>query len=620
MINGFHKWRENTTTSPSGKHLGIYRTLTKMYKSTPPQVGHIKESQIHRKNYDTALLALKIQHLLINLAIQHNHTYDRWLVIHNFFLEKMPGQPYLDKLRVIHLYEADWNIILKFFIAYKLNLQACREKTVATEQAGGRPGRNAADTAAATVITNEIILLQKLTGTILYHDAKACFDRIIENLSNASLLSEGINPKLVRLHAKTLGTAKYHIKTKYGIAEKPNGHMRPDPFHGTGQGAADSMPRWGFLSDIAIKAYNKMATSDPIESPITRVIKLTTKIRAFVDDTNCPTITHKDDIDYLKATLVQNAKTWEALLFTIGGKLELTKCKFSSFHWKTDANGTVLLNLSPQIGSIKIESSELGTECEIQEIAANEAYKLLGVQMTLTGDSTAQEETMKEKCMKMAKVFTLAPLSPQDVTTGYTTVILPTLKYGLAATAIPWYRLDAIQQPLIHTLLPKMGINRHFPRAVVYAPEQFGGLGIHQLSAEQGLAHIQYLAGSIRARTDDYQAIYILLESYILLSGITGNPLENMAPIDYIDAPWVETTRIFLHSINATIQIPDLATIRPYRINDKGIMEQVSQNISDMTTLQQINNCRLYLQVHTLADIVTRRGRHLSRSLPRTTG
>jgi hypothetical protein len=27
MCNGFMKWRERTTTSPSGKHLGIYRTL-----------------------------------------------------------------------------------------------------------------------------------------------------------------------------------------------------------------------------------------------------------------------------------------------------------------------------------------------------------------------------------------------------------------------------------------------------------------------------------------------------------------------------------------------------------------------------------------------------------------
>jgi hypothetical protein len=29
MMDGFNKWRESTTTSPSGKHLGIYWTLTR---------------------------------------------------------------------------------------------------------------------------------------------------------------------------------------------------------------------------------------------------------------------------------------------------------------------------------------------------------------------------------------------------------------------------------------------------------------------------------------------------------------------------------------------------------------------------------------------------------------
>jgi hypothetical protein len=379
-------------------------------------------------------------------------------VIHNFFLEKLPGRPLLEKLRVIHLYEADWNLLLKYFIAYKLNITACREQTVAPEQAGGRPGKNACDTAAATVITNEIIMLQKLAGTILYHDAKACFDRIVENLSNTTLLSEGINPRLVRLHAQTLKNAKYHIKTKYGIATRPNGHMRPDAFHGTGQGAADSMPRWGFLSDTAIKAYNKLAKSEPITSPFNATTNITTKIRAFVDDTNCPTITHKNDLDDLKATLIHNAKLWETLLFTIGGKLELSKCKFSSFLWDSDENGTVKLHDNAQIGSIEIISSESQTPCQIEEIKPTEPYKLLGIQMTLNGNPKAQEAALREKCMKMTKVFTLAPLKPNDVATGYRAVILPTLKYGLAATNIPWYKLDVMEKPLIHTLLPKMGI------------------------------------------------------------------------------------------------------------------------------------------------------------------
>jgi hypothetical protein len=35
MIRGFQKWRESTTTSPSNKHLGIYRTLVQYQKPIP---------------------------------------------------------------------------------------------------------------------------------------------------------------------------------------------------------------------------------------------------------------------------------------------------------------------------------------------------------------------------------------------------------------------------------------------------------------------------------------------------------------------------------------------------------------------------------------------------------
>jgi hypothetical protein len=274
MVLGFHKWRESTTTSPSGKHLGIYRSLTKQYlqrtKATTditPRPEPNKDKPSRPTATETATQALHIQHMLLTLAINHTHTFDRWKTIHNFFIEKIPGRPLLEKLRVIHLYKADWNLILKFFIAYKLNLQVCIEKTVTPDQAGGRPGKNAADTATDIVITNEIITLQKLPGAILYNDAKACFDRIIENISNMTLLAEGLHPLIAQLHAQTLRSARYYLKTKFGVAQIANGHMHPDPFLGTGQGAADSMPRWGFLSDVIIRAYKKKAITVPINSP-----------------------------------------------------------------------------------------------------------------------------------------------------------------------------------------------------------------------------------------------------------------------------------------------------------------------------------------------------------------
>jgi hypothetical protein len=117
MIKGSKKRKENTTTSPSGKHLGIYKSLTRYHKHATQQLQKKSNGETFS---DTAYIALKIQHQIINLAIKQTHSLERWQKVHNFFIEKIPGHPLLDKLRIIHIYEADWNLLLKYFIAYKL--------------------------------------------------------------------------------------------------------------------------------------------------------------------------------------------------------------------------------------------------------------------------------------------------------------------------------------------------------------------------------------------------------------------------------------------------------------------------------------------------------------------
>jgi hypothetical protein len=460
MIDGFNKWRESTTTSPSGKHLGIYRTLTRAYNNyyanttTNDREGETNNDS--KKYQQTAEIALTIQHQLINLAIKHTYTYRRWGNIHNFFIEKQPGNPLLNKLRVIHIYEADWNLLLKYFIAYKVHGAACQAGTVQPEQTGGRPGKCSAHTAALTTITTETICLQKLTGATIYNDAKACFDRIVENISNVTLLSEGLHPKIATLHAQTLSTANYIIKTKHGLHDIPNGHMRPEPFLGTGQGAADSMPRWSILSDLLIRLYNSKAISNPIICPISKK-KLLEKIRAFVDDTNSLSLCKGPE--ELEQILTANATIWESLLHLIGGKLELSKCKFTAYKWESDLEGTMQLIKEKTIGELTIVDSEAKTYNKIEEIAASESYKLLGIPMATTQAHVEQDKMIQLKCANMTKLLTTTNLPPSETWYSYKAIILPTIKYGMAAMVIPEKILAINQKQLIHTLVPRLGLN-----------------------------------------------------------------------------------------------------------------------------------------------------------------
>jgi hypothetical protein len=84
MIKGLSKWRESTTTSPSGKHLGIYKSLITYHQQTN-SAAKIKTNSTPK--HQSAYIALRIQHAIINLAIRHTHTLERWKTVHNFFLE-----------------------------------------------------------------------------------------------------------------------------------------------------------------------------------------------------------------------------------------------------------------------------------------------------------------------------------------------------------------------------------------------------------------------------------------------------------------------------------------------------------------------------------------------------
>jgi hypothetical protein len=80
VSNGFKKWREDTSTSPSGCHLGLRRIPA---------------------------LIQQLQADIINIPLGIGFSPSRWQVIVNAMLETIAGKPLLHKLRVIHILEAD---------------------------------------------------------------------------------------------------------------------------------------------------------------------------------------------------------------------------------------------------------------------------------------------------------------------------------------------------------------------------------------------------------------------------------------------------------------------------------------------------------------------------------
>lgn len=107
--SALRNWAEKTTKSPSGRHLGHYKIL-------------LNDNLNYREEKDNLIneRILQVYYFIMAAAINSGNILDRWKHVMTAMIEKIPGSPKIDKLRVIHLNEADYNLLLTILWARKL--------------------------------------------------------------------------------------------------------------------------------------------------------------------------------------------------------------------------------------------------------------------------------------------------------------------------------------------------------------------------------------------------------------------------------------------------------------------------------------------------------------------
>jgi len=155
MIQGFKKWPERASTSPSGHHLRVYKSLAKDFPPPKdPSNQHEETIPTHPLQSGSDILILLI--MMMNLAVQHTHTCKQWKIIWTLLLEKDPGNPQIDCLHTIHLYKADYNLLLKWFSSKGFMICSETKHCITDHQGGGCPGCSAIDLAITKVLSYEL--------------------------------------------------------------------------------------------------------------------------------------------------------------------------------------------------------------------------------------------------------------------------------------------------------------------------------------------------------------------------------------------------------------------------------------------------------------------------------
>jgi len=90
LMQGFKKWPERMSTSPSGHHLGTYKSLLKDFPPPKQKNEQALDKADNDRPYGINVMEAIFQ--MLCMAVKHTHTFNRWKIIWNLFLEKITGK------------------------------------------------------------------------------------------------------------------------------------------------------------------------------------------------------------------------------------------------------------------------------------------------------------------------------------------------------------------------------------------------------------------------------------------------------------------------------------------------------------------------------------------------
>jgi hypothetical protein len=163
---------------------------------------------------ETAKALLSLIHVrLLELSIIHKHSYARWQKVANLMLEKDFGIPKIHCLRLIHLYEADLNLLMGIYFARTLVSHIEHHDGFNIGCYGNRPGLSAHEPVLVKELQNSFGYLSRTNQVVTDNDATACYDRIPRNLANLTSRSNGMDNAVCTVHGQTLDNLSYSLLT-----------------------------------------------------------------------------------------------------------------------------------------------------------------------------------------------------------------------------------------------------------------------------------------------------------------------------------------------------------------------------------------------------------------------
>jgi len=357
---GWQKARETTSSSASGIHFGHYIAGT-----FNPEI-------------------LLINTTLADIPLRTGFSYDRWQTGLNIMIEKTTGDFNIEKLRIILLFEADFNTNNKW-ISRAVMYQAEQSHLLADEQYGSRKFKSSIHQCLNKCLLYDLIRFKRLPAALCSNNAKSCYDRITLLAAALCLCRFGGPTSAVCSMITTLYEMQHHIRTTFGDSKLSASRQTwGAPIAGIGQGNGAGPHIWAAVSS---PMFDIMHSDGFYVHVITSISKLHKQLVGFVfvDDTDlCVGGPHIDSSNVINS-MQQLVDNWEGLLRATGGALVPTKCFWYHIDFRWHNNRWMYAMDNHLSGQVTIRNDE-NQRVIIPRLATSEARRTLGVRIAPDGN------------------------------------------------------------------------------------------------------------------------------------------------------------------------------------------------------------------------------------------
>jgi hypothetical protein len=288
FISGLLHWKETTSTSPSGRHLGQYKALVTAICNSNGEFSRPGDNDDNDNptTQEKAEQTLQLIHSVTTTAATRGFYLQRWIEVINVMIYKKPGVIELDKLRVIHLFKADFILLVGVYFGRRAMHHQVNRNLIHPGQFG-KPGGECQDVALSKVLP---ILMAFFTQTPMGQfesDATACFDREVVHFVFTCFHSRGAPIWPLWMWEQVLYHVVHRVKTAHGLSTATYELSEESLIHGPGQGSRGGLASCSTMTSLLIEGMDglchELTFSDPSQAH-----PYSTTINMFIDDgSNC---------------------------------------------------------------------------------------------------------------------------------------------------------------------------------------------------------------------------------------------------------------------------------------------------------------------------------------------